>query len=385
MKTGLLFALPLTAMWINMPHVPISRLIAHTESVIRQKPNDPEAYYTLGRLHSLAFSMHTELGASLPEGAPPRLDNSAPEHELRKDTGRLTKVDIDHATKSLENYKRAVDLGPNSGLYHFSLGFMQEQCAHFADQLGARSKNEWIELALAEYHTAYRLSLPEDLKSPGYIRPYLADEAGSAIIAILKQRPGNEQEIADITKKITELRSHSRGITPLIFSTNPHASLPDLLSNRQVIFDLDGFDAGRRWPWVQPDTCILVWDPDHSGRITSGRQLFGSVTWWMFWRNGYEPLAALDDNDDGILSGVELKGIAVWQDANSNGIADPGEVTAVEDFGIVEIAVTPHEVHGTLLRKRGIKLRNGTFFTTFDWTPSSTPGLAVVGQVREPI
>jgi hypothetical protein len=176
-------------------------------------------------------------------------------------------------------------------------------------------------------------------------------------------------------------------VTPLIFSLKPNASLSDLLSDRQVGFDLDGFATGRQWPWVRADTCILVWDPNRTGRITSGRQLFGSVTWWMFWRNGYEPLGALDDNRDGVLSGAELKGIAVWRDANSNGIADPGEVVPVEGFGIVEIAVKPRQIDGALQRNGGIKLRDGRSLTTFDWTPVSvgTDTASAYPRIRLPI
>lgn len=376
MKKGLFFVVVLgcvrlTAMWVNMPPVPMDRLIPYTESVIRQNPDAPEAYYLLGRLHSLAFAMYTEVGAYLQGGKAPRVDDHTVGHAIRTATGRLIASDIDHADRSLANYQRAVELAPDSALYHFSLGWMQEQCSRFAGQLGTRLSAEWIDQALAEYRTAYRLALPVDLKQPSHLRLYLAEEAGTAIVGILKQRPGNEKEIDQIAKVVADLRGRPMAITPLIFSLNSKASLPDLLSDRRVGFDLDGFGAGRQWPWVRPDTCILVWDPNRTGRITSGRQLFGSVTWWMFWRNGYEPLDALDDNRDGVLSGAELKGIAVWRDANSNGIADPGEVVPAEDFGIVEIAVKPHRVDGMLLRDGGIKLRDGTSLTTFDWTPLS--------------
>jgi hypothetical protein len=89
----------------------------------------------------------------------------------------------------------------------------------------------------------------------------------------------------------------------------------------------------------------------------------------MFWRNGYEPLAALDDNRDGVLSGGEVTGIAVWRDANSNGVSDPGEVVPAEMFGIVEIEVRPRLAGVTL--QSGIRLRDGVRLTTFDWMPTS--------------
>ncbi|MBT3202234.1 MAG: hypothetical protein HN350_20220, partial [Phycisphaerales bacterium] len=54
-------------------------------------------------------------------------------------------------------------------------------------------------------------------------------------------------------------------------------------SGTAVRFDLDGDGRAQSWPWVKPTTGILVWDPSGQGRITSGQQLFGSVTIWMFF------------------------------------------------------------------------------------------------------
>ena len=85
-------------------------------------------------------------------------------------------------------------------------------------------------------------------------------------------------------------------VTPLVFSLERRVSLPALLSDRTVRFDLNGSGLPQRYGWVRPDTAILVWDPDGTGRVTSGRQLFGSVTWWMFWNDAYQALAALDDD-----------------------------------------------------------------------------------------
>jgi hypothetical protein len=361
----LLVCLPLTAKWLYMPPVPVGRLITNTESLLGHDPSDAEAYYMLGRLYSLKFALKTEVGARTSDGKVPVIGAYTREHEPRSRTNPLTPVDIESANRSLANYKRAVELAPDSALYHFGLAWMQQECSRFASQLGKHPAPDWVDLALAEYRTAYRLALGSHLRSD------LSDQAGSAIIEILKPRPGSEKEIAEITRNLNELRHHPRVITPLIFSLSPNITLPDLLSNQTVTFDLDGFNSGRRWPWLRPDTCILVWDPAHTGQITSGRQLFGSVTWWMFWQNGYDALAALDDNHDGVLSGAELKGICVWRDKNSNGIADPGEVITAEEFGIVQIAVKPRNVQGTLQSDHGIRLNSGS--STFDWMPQSDP------------
>ena len=167
----------------------------------------------------------------------------------------------------------------------------------------------------------------------------------------------------------------------------PGVHFGGLLSSTTVTFDLDGFTEGRSWPWLQPETAILVWDPAQKGRIVSGSQLFGSVTWWMFWKNGFEPLAALDNNGDGWLTGDELEGIGVWQDRNGNGISDAGEVTPAREFGIIAIgAHSMGEVDGVLANRNGVILRDGRALTLFDWVPKSSAALDrgsrhVVGRV----
>ena len=45
-----------------------------------------------------------------------------------------------------------------------------------------------------------------------------------------------------------------------------------------------------------------------------------------------DALAALDDNGDGVLSGKELDGLALWHDANGNGVCDPGEVKPLSEY-----------------------------------------------------
>jgi hypothetical protein len=40
-----------------------------------------------------------------------------------------------------------------------------------------------------------------------------------------------------------------------------------------------------------------------------GPQMFGNVSYWIFWRDGYAAFSALDDNGDGLLRGSESKGL----------------------------------------------------------------------------
>lgn len=105
------------------------------------------------------------------------------------------------------------------------------------------------------------------------------------------------------------------GNGPIVLSLRAGAVLDLLAPAAQVRFDLDG-----------------------TGRVTSGRQLFGNVIWWMFWESGYQALAALDDDHDGWLQGRELAGLVLWFDRNQNGISDPGEVIPIEQAGVEALA-----------------------------------------------
>ena len=129
-----------------------------------------------------------------------------------------------------------------------------------------------------------------------------------------------------------------RAISPIIIPLRRDATLADLVDrSARVSFDLDGFGP-RTWTWITPDAGWLVFDPYDTSRITSGLQLFGNVTFWLFWNTGYDALQALDDDGDGLLREEELAGLAVWRDANADGVSHPGEVVSLAAAGIIELS-----------------------------------------------
>ena len=101
---------------------------------------------------------------------------------------------------------------------------------------------------------------------------------------------------------------------------------------------------------------LLVFDPSHTGKVTSARQLFGTYTFGgkiakaayyqsdeagTPWGNGYEALANLDTNDDGMISGKELDALALWFDRNRDGVSQPGEVESLSALGVVSLYYKP--------------------------------------------
>lgn len=97
---------------------------------------------------------------------------------------------------------------------------------------------------------------------------------------------------------------------------------------------------------------LLVYDPEHTGKISSATQLFGN---WTFggkrfasldqssqesskWTDGYEALGSLDANQDGVVAGAELEPLALWFDKNRDGVSDAGEVQKLTEAGIKSLS-----------------------------------------------
>jgi hypothetical protein len=107
------------------------------------------------------------------------------------------------------------------------------------------------------------------------------------------------------------------------------------------------------------DTPLLVFDPERTGRIKDGTQLFGNYTFGgkaeagmsnislsdrgsefskaVPWEDGFEALSVLDTNGDGVISGEELDALGIWFDRNQNGISEPGEVKSLREAGVTEL------------------------------------------------
>lgn len=378
---------PSYALWALATAVPIERLLKNINAYIARNPKDASGYYVRGRLHSLAFATGTRKLEMYESGADKLPEFPSYESIFAKRTGKfqLSKEAQAHLLASIRDYQRATELDTNNAMAFLGLGWVLEDGAIFADKVNAFPKEKklkkpqanWLEKALAAYRRAYELTVKRDLKLDGLgpgAHAAISYEAGESILRLLRNRTlTNEErtEIAQIETTIAEIEKKPRAVTPIIFPLIEATSLERLIAHdHRVRFDLAGDGKAMLWPWVKSNVGILVWDPQHTGRITSGQQLFGSVTWWIAWTNGYQPLALLDNNGDGWLMGRELRGLAVWTDANANGVSDAGEVRTLEKFGVTRIAVnTTGNIANTPFNPNGIQLRDGRILPTYDWTP----------------
>ena len=78
---------------------------------------------------------------------------------------------------------------------------------------------------------------------------------------------------------------------------------------------------------------------------------------------------ALDNDQDGELTGIELDGLAVWRDRNGDGKSDTTEVQPVWEQGITAIATTGSQGgEGVLRNPQGVRYEDGRVAPTHDWT-----------------
>lgn len=435
-------------------NTPVDRIITNIEAQLKDKPNDAELHYRLGRTHGLAFELKSDTVSAWNRGDPTEIAEKCWQWPSdHKGTPKDDELRA-HLSEALRHLGRALELDPGPARYHMALASVLESGLPLAgkidawphppasgaaehineylrrevesaerdpdkikdvlsslrssfktdggftvrdvvaatllkhlsdsDQQRARGAREilvqdWKAQIGEEYFTALCFALPHDSElrqKPlwGSMDCWIAYDAAKSFQRIAGGDWGKDTApIRKATAKTVvssfENLPRPNGITPIIFPVDGPSPLATLVSaDARTTFDLDGSGRQATWPWLNSHAGILVWDPAHEGKITSGRQLFGSVSWWVFFDNGYQALAALDDNHDGQLSGDELKGIAVWIDRNGNGVSDPGEVLPVEKLGVRSISVQTTGTHdGCPSNRQGIEMRDGRILPTYDW------------------
>jgi len=157
------------------------------------------------------------------------------------------------------------------------------------------------------------------------------------------------------------------GVTPIVLNMDGTGVLgasagrwnapQDTMSGPLAVFDFFGSGEPVLMEWVKPQDGLLVRLKDRGP--VDGTCLFGSGNGFA---DGYEELATLDRNRDGRLTGDELDGLFVWQDANGNAIAGISEVKSLADLGITELGLD-HQNYQSYFVRDGQRLK------MWDWHP----------------
>lgn len=157
-------------------------------------------------------------------------------------------------------------------------------------------------------------------------------------------------------------------------------------SNSPIAFDITGqgfhftdvpngvnFDSGgdgyldrMAWPDATYGNGWLVYDRNHNGIIDSGIEMFGNFTEQppAAEPNGFLALAVYDStenggNGDGKIDNSDAiwPSLRIWQDADVNGVTDPGELKSLTSLGITSISLSyitqqTYDLYGNQFRYR---------------------------------
>jgi hypothetical protein len=324
---------PAHAMFIkpNLEILPVARLIENMEQLVQKTPNDATLKFNLARVHAMAYALKADTTQvwknQEKEGAwfgyTPK---AVPFMPQKTDDMAKLKLAKEHLEKALKLYVEVMQIQPDN--LAARLGH-----AWLVDQSGDKMK------AIAEYRNVIDKAWAKEgqLKSGPLGGNFITVEAAGYLIPLLN-KDNDAAEIKMLEQRTAQLKKLPQPITPVAIPLHDGLAPADLIDRHaRVKFDADG-TGPKDWTWISRHAAWLVHDPQHTQKVTSGLQLFGNVTFWLFWDNGYQALHALDNDGDGFLSGAELDGLALWHDANGNGLCDPGEVKSLRAWGITKIS-----------------------------------------------
>jgi len=116
--------------------------------------------------------------------------------------------------------------------------------------------------------------------------------------------------------------------------------------DQMVSFDLDGDGVLDHMTWINAADGFLWLNLDHKNRVDDGSELFGIGTLLPDGRrasDGFEALAARDDNHDGMLDAADdvWDRLRIWVDANHDGVCQQAETSPLQSYRIDSISVSP--------------------------------------------
>ena len=347
----------------DLVNVPVERLINNLEASVKNDPKNAQVRFNLARVHAMAFALKTET-AQVRKGKENEAwfgyeSDHVPFKAIATDDKNKLNAAREHLVRAIERYEEGLNLDPKNLTATLGHAWCLEQSGD--KERAIKEYREVIEAAWVK---------EKDMEgAPSGWRSVTAEAAGYLIPLLDKDK--DRRETAELQDRINRTDSIPRRITPIVIPLREGLTAYDLEDrSARVDFDADGTGQRKSWSWITKDAGWLVYDPHGTGKVGSALQMFGNVTFWMFWENGYQALAALDNDRNGILKGRELGGLAIWQDIDCDGVSDPGEVRTLDEWGIVGISCryTRDARHpdGVAYSPRGIIFRDGSSRASYD-------------------
>ena len=352
-------------MRVDAQKVPVERLVANLERKSAQEPRNAQHHINLGRLHGMAFALKTEEvpavvrpGSHEEEvwfGYEPKL---IPYQNREASSAEAAAAAKAHLAKAIAHYEKALELDPDSLLGRLGHGWMLEQSG---------DRKRAVEQYRRVIARAWKSEEEKRVRLPG--QNFFTREAIDYLLPLL-DTSADADEIRELKQRRETLDRLPRAITPIAIPLRdglPSEAIHD--RSARVRFDADGSGMLRTWSWIGSDAGWLVYDADGSRSITSALQLFGSVSFWLFWENGYQALAALDDDGDGEVTGGETRRLAIWNDRNRNGISERHEVASLVEHGITGLSCRFQQGDGirfAAVSLEGVRLADGRTRPSYD-------------------
>lgn len=363
-----------------LENVPIDRLVANLERLSREDPADLLLRLNLARVHAMAFARKTTT-AQIRKGReqdgvwvgyvyePEPLHTQFPVKAARDEAAE--KIARAHLEKAIGLYREILAVAPSTPVPHGFRGRRFDRVAQLGlgwclAQAGER------DAAIAALRQVVESGWPADRTDLNvwHGQRSLSEEAVRYLVPLL-DREKDKEEIARLRSRASELARMGRPITPLAIPLRSHLTALDITDfEAEVLFDADGSGIAKRWTWITPDAGWLVFDRRGTQQIDSALQLFGNVTFWLFWENGYRALRALDDNGDRQLTDRELENLAIWHDRDVNGQSNAGELRPLSDWEVAALSCE-YEIDAThpdeiAYSPAGVTFRDGSSRPTFD-------------------
>jgi hypothetical protein len=353
---------------VETKKVPVARLIANLEREFEADPKDANVAWRLGRLYGLAYA----------EGID-SIDvviNQEDEWEyfgtwtgpmmhwnvIPPDNEERAKEAKEQLQKAIKWYEIARTLNPKDAMASLGYGWCLAQNGRKRE-----ARNIYREIINQEFGPGERQDLERGVYPPGKA---VTGEALRYLIDLLNPVM-DWNELRARRKQLEQVEQWPTAISPIAIPLGGERGIADIVrDDLDVSFDLDGSGRDQCWTWIDPTAAWLVHDLGDRGDIRSGRDLFGNVTFWVFWNNGYEALAALDDNGDGYLRDDELRGLKLWNDRDSNGVCHDSELRALGECGITALSCTcsviEHQGRSMWVSRDGVLFSDGSRRTSYD-------------------
>lgn len=153
---------------------------------------------------------------------------------------------------------------------------------------------------------------------------------------------GMEKDYTDNQSVTTKIINFYARYSPLVLDLDGDGVELTSIYDANVQFDINNDGEKDQVGWVDKDDGLLAIDLNNDGVINNQAELFGDTA---TVDHGFANLSQYDSNQDGIIDANDERfgDLLIWQDANSDGVSDAGELRNLTDVGIKSINLNATE------------------------------------------